>query len=242
MIISKSKNFIFIHIEKTGGTSIEEALLPFLSKNDIIFGGVTLDNTQKKLETELWKHSDANRIKEEVKEKWNTMYKFSIVRNPIEIMKSFYFYINKNLESLLIGDITQVVYDKNLKNEIEYDGSIVYTDDLRDLYFIESQLDGSEIDGFITKMIVNNLKEVAPQISKVDDSVELFDLSNINNDWPIILNNIGLDKNIKLQVHNSSNKPKDIKLKNETINLILNHFKQDYQIIDKNITKNWHIK
>lgn len=253
MIISNSKNFIYIHIEKTGGTSIEEALTPILNNTDMVLGGITVGNEMENFygkifgyktmqEKMLWKHSDAKKIKEMLGKKWDEMYKFSTVRDPMQIMISFYFYIKRIVEPLLINNFTNVIYDASLLEEIKYDGSTVYTDDLRYLYFIQSQLDDSGIDGFIYKMITNNLKEVAPQISKVDESVELFDIANIKNDWPLILNKIGINDDIQLHVHNSSNRPQNIKLNNETLDLILNHFKNDYELIDDKITKNWIIK
>jgi hypothetical protein len=250
MIISKSKNFIYIHIEKTGGTSIEEALTPYLDVKDIILGGTTIGNKMENLayekftweeiqKTMLWKHADANRIKKEVGSEWNNMYKFATVRDPIEIMISFYFYIKRNIFDLLPNKITEVIYSKDFTNEISVSGSIVYTDDLRNLYFIESIIDNTGIDGFINKMIKNNLKEVSPQLSKVDESVDLFDISSINKNWKIILNKIKIYEDVSLQVINKSNRPKNIKLDPFTIKLIYNHFSIDYLKISSSITANW---
>lgn len=250
MIISKSKNFIYIHIEKTGGTSIEEALTPYLNFEDIIFGGTTIGNKMENIvskkftwkeiqETMLWKHADANKIKEELGSKWNDMYKFATVRDPIEIMISFYFYIKRNIFDLLPNKITEVIYNKNFTNEIKVDGSIVYTDDLRNLYFIESIIDNTGIDGFINKMIKNNLKEVSPQLSKVDESVDLFDISSINKNWKTILNKLKIYEDVNLQVINKSNRTKNIKLDPLTIKLIYNHFSIDYLKIPTSITANW---
>src|SRR5215469_2544795 len=39
MIISHSRRFIFVHIHKAGGTSVEQALDPHLAWNDLILGG-----------------------------------------------------------------------------------------------------------------------------------------------------------------------------------------------------------
>ena len=238
MIISKSKNFAYIHIEKTGGTSIEHAIMPYLSKDDIFFGGMTseIKTIEKRL---LWKHSSASDIKKYIGSDWDKLYKFATVRDPHEIMVSFYFYIKRNISNFLPGKVTDVYYDINFPDEIRSEGSIVYTDDLRDLYFIQSQIDGSGIDGFIYRMITNNLEEVSPQTDKVDQSVELFDISKINNNWQLILNKIKINSNVKLDVINSSNRPKNVKLNNETLSLIFNHFKKDYEIIDTSITNNW---
>jgi hypothetical protein len=213
MIISKSKNFTYIHIEKCGGTSIEVALTPYLNKNDIIFGGNFLSFKTFDKEV-LWKHSDSNDIKSYLGFEWDKMYKFATVRDPKEIMISFYFYIKKNIINFLPDFITEVYYDINFPDEIKSDGSIVYTDDLRNLYFIQSEIDGSGIDGFIYKMIKNNLKEVAPQLTKIDESVEIFDISTIDKSWNQILNKLNIYDNVKLPIINKSDKPKSIILKN----------------------------
>lgn len=238
MIISKSKNFTYIHIEKCSGTSIEVALTPYLNKNDIIFGGnfSYFKTFEKKL---LWKHSDSNDIKTYLGLEWDNMYKFATVRNPKEIMISFYFYIRDNIINFLPDKITEVHYDTNFPDEIKNDGSIVYTDDLRDLYFIQSEIDGSGIDGFIYRMITNNLKEVAPQLTKIDESVEVFDISTINKYWSQILNKLNIYDEVKLPIINKSNRPESIILKKSTLELIYNHFSIDYLKIPLLTKTNW---
>jgi hypothetical protein len=238
MIISKSRNFAYIHIEKTGGTSIEEALIPYLNKDDLVFGGNISD--YKTLEKKLfWKHTDANEMKNYLGSEWNNIYKFATVRDPKEIMISFYFYIKKNIQHLLPELILDVVYDPTFKEEIKVKGSIIYTDDLRYLYFIQSIIDNSGIDGFIYKMIKNKIKDVDPQLSKVDNTVELFDLSDIDNNWKIILNKIGINHNIQLPFINKSNRPQKIILQSKTLELIHNHFNVDYAIIPNLTGVNW---
>jgi hypothetical protein len=250
MIISRSKNFIYIHIEKTGGTSIEESLTPFLSQEDIILGGqskgVINENYQYNKygydyvrQNMLWKHSDVNDIKKYIKEDWDNLYKFATVRNPKEIMVSFYFYISKNISHMLPNLITNVYYDKNLPQEIIIENSTIYTDDLRDLFFIESIIDGSGIDGFISKMIQYDLKEIAPQITKIDESVELFDLSTIDKSWPIILKKINMPSSTKLLKLNKSNNTGNVQLKEETLQLIYKHFAEDYKIIPQKTSVSW---
>ena len=40
MIISHKHKFIFIHINKCGGSSVTRALMPYLGPNDLVLGGV----------------------------------------------------------------------------------------------------------------------------------------------------------------------------------------------------------
>jgi len=74
-MISDTHKFIFVHIIKTGGTSIER----FFKK-----GGGT-------------KHQFAKKYKEQVdNKKWEDYFKFTFVRNPWDKMVSQYFYIQRN--------------------------------------------------------------------------------------------------------------------------------------------------
>jgi hypothetical protein len=38
MILSYSKKFVFIHLDKCGGTSVEFSLRPYLPKQDLVLG------------------------------------------------------------------------------------------------------------------------------------------------------------------------------------------------------------
>jgi len=66
----KNQNFIFIHINKTGGTSIGKAL-----------------GLRKKLHFTALEHKDRSGIR-----RWNKRFKFSFVRNPWEKVVSQYFH------------------------------------------------------------------------------------------------------------------------------------------------------
>ena len=72
-MVSNKHKFIFVHIIKTGGESIEK-----------FFQGRKI-------------HKFAKNYKKEVgNKKWNNYFKFTFVRNPWDKMVSQYFYIQKN--------------------------------------------------------------------------------------------------------------------------------------------------
>ena len=247
MIISKSKNFIYIHLDKCGGTSIETALEPFLSWSDIIIGsspfGEKMYLAYQEKSNSLRKHSDFLEIKNFIGEDWNSMYKFATVRNPEKRMISLYFYvkdmIDYHIDSRSLKDITNVSGSIENKKELYFLNNTAFTSDPHFYCFIESSIDKTYIDGFIKKMILNGDSSCQTQISRVDSTVELYDLDTINANWKDILKKININKDIELKQLNKSHKPSNIFLKKETIDLIKNHFYDDYNQIPKRTGHNW---
>lgn len=75
MLISDKHNFIFIHIEKTAGTSLMETLAKHVDD----------------LRPLCYKHDGTTEgISELGKEKWETYFKFAFVRNPWDRLLSWY--------------------------------------------------------------------------------------------------------------------------------------------------------
>jgi Sulfotransferase family len=83
MLISHEYRFIFIHIGKTGGTSIESALCRHL--------GVDFEETKRSPEGQWWKHIWARYMRERVgKRIWDDYFTFAFVRNPYDLILSLY--------------------------------------------------------------------------------------------------------------------------------------------------------
>ena len=74
-MISLSKNFVFVHIPKTGGTSIEEALAPFEFLPQLAAD-----------------HSNARHCRAVLGDRWSRFFKFSFVRNPWSLCVSHWHY------------------------------------------------------------------------------------------------------------------------------------------------------
>lgn len=80
MLISHKHKFIFIHIQKTAGTSIGSALNPFCEES-----------------YPSMKHWSAVKIKEKFgSDIWNEYFKFTFIRNPYERLLSWYNMIDKS--------------------------------------------------------------------------------------------------------------------------------------------------
>jgi hypothetical protein len=215
--MSYSKNFIFIHLEKCGGTSIEETIKPYLSKEDIRVGGLSPDADQNELnyikEYNFGKHAIASDIKQNFKKEWDSMYKFTTVRDPQEMLISLYYYIENNFKEKE-NDIFFKLYHNSLNNQYP-------------------------LDSFIKHVIENPFRSVSTFSSRLDDSVEIFDIKNINKSWNYILKKLKIESNLQLTKLNKSIKPDNINLQKSTIDLIRDAFKIDYDTIPKITGHNW---
>ena len=102
MIISPGRSFIFVHIPKTGGTSLALALEGRAMKDDIMLGDTPKALKRRKrlkgaaARGRLWKHSTLADIEGLVsREAIAGMFNFTIVRNPWDRMVSYYHWLRQ---------------------------------------------------------------------------------------------------------------------------------------------------
>src|SRR5258708_2149793 len=97
MIISHSRRFIFVHIHKTGGTSVELALDKFLSWNDLVLGGSPLGEAMNDTYRERYgldKHSSVAEIDQVCGPQLSSRYTvLATVRHPLNRLCSLYNFV-----------------------------------------------------------------------------------------------------------------------------------------------------
>ena len=173
MVVIHNKRCIFIHIPKTGGTTIEHFLRE-KGKNQLDYIGVINNRSMQ--------HYKASELKLKIPEYFYKYYKFSIVRNPYERLLSEYYWC----PLINIGH----KYNKTKDDFLKY---IIF------LFKNKNKMLSVYNDHFIPQyeflyennnLIVNNIFKYE-HFSYVNDFLKKK--LNINNDF-IILNKTNLEK------------------------------------------------
>ena len=157
MIISPSRDFIFLHLQKCGGTSVESALQPYLKWDDIILGSTEFGERIQSLYQEqygddvLWKHSTADDICSFLTlPVWKQFNKVAVVRDPIETIYSFYYFAQTTVK-YHVGRINRGVWKENLRINSIPDG-FPFTEGYV-VEYIRSQVEDTGINGFVRYLI-----------------------------------------------------------------------------------------
>jgi hypothetical protein len=102
MILARSLNCIFIHVHKTGGTSLKMALNPFLRWDDLLLGGTALGeamNEHFRRRYGLHKHSSIEDVQKICGAGLvSDAYCFALVRHPVSRMLSLYNFVGSIAE------------------------------------------------------------------------------------------------------------------------------------------------
>lgn len=122
MIISISRRFIFVHLHKCGGESIETTLAPHLTVNDFLNGASA--SVIQPWETEMMldrlvglnKHASAREIRQRLGGLYDAFFSFATVRRPERRIYSLYSFCiglvrqSPGLCALLGEDLVQTAY------------------------------------------------------------------------------------------------------------------------------------
>jgi hypothetical protein len=226
MVISNSKNYIFFHPPKSGGSSVTIYLSNEALWNDIIIGVTKIGELYQNFYSpkyKIFKHTSPQELINVIGlKKYRSYFKFIVVRNPVERFVSTYNFFKDS-------------YDKKvewfLKScSLELIDSISTFD-----YFIES----SFVRKTLQKNVLNSTdieKCIIPQIEYFDDEemnagrFAFFRLEDLNNSCTALITNKIMDSLYKFEAFNSSTaKIKNNDLDSKKINIISNYYKIDLE-------------
>jgi len=188
MIISHSKKFIFLHPQKTGGTSIQKAIKESL-------GGTGEYNVP-------WRHCDATDARAYLGEYiWKAFYKFCIVRNPFIRLVSWYQHPVRFFSKKIVKTMTEI----NKGKKSEYDRLFGTVEEMREKvrYFSDKKNFPEQIDYWLSdeyKEIISKTKRKFCIFQNLVDWLDISNvkyhhiirLENIENDWRKIYTEIGI--------------------------------------------------
>lgn len=102
-MISISKKFIFIHVPKTGGNSIQNVIKEY-SEDDIVILAKHQDGVERfevrNKKYDITKHSTLSDYKSVMEpEIYRELFRFATIRNPWDMMVSFYFSPHRGVTS-----------------------------------------------------------------------------------------------------------------------------------------------
>jgi hypothetical protein len=119
MIISLNKRYVFVHIHKCAGTSIEVALAKSLKHNDIVLGSTKSGEKYQeffKRSIGLNKHSTALEARGFLGDAmYAKFFKFAFVRHPVDRLHSLYSYALKLAHDAELTDDERRNFDANGK-------------------------------------------------------------------------------------------------------------------------------
>ena len=126
MIISKSRNYVFVHIPKTVGTALTLALEDRAAADNIIIGDTPKAKRRKKRlnaltpKGRLWKHSTLADIDGILSpEELEQMFCVTLVRNPWDRAISYYHWLRaQTFEHRAVALAKQVEFEPFVRNEI----------------------------------------------------------------------------------------------------------------------------
>jgi hypothetical protein len=208
-MISLEKRFIYIHIPKTGGNSIQNIIGKYsqgriVSKKNHQDGDERFEIINEKHKTH--KHSPLFEYRQNVdKQIYRQLFKFATIRNPWERAVSYYFSPHRGVNSF---DKTKFVKLINKIRPAEY-----Y---LEDNYFI----------GFVNKVTDLNIS-----LRNVKRNVDyIMKLENLDEDFKKICKEINIEYQTLPRKNSSSRKHYSYYYDNQTKRLVEYKFKKEIEL------------
>lgn len=231
MIISLNRRYVFVHIHKCAGTSIEIALSKTLRHNDLVFGSTKSGEKHQEFFRRaigLNKHSTALEARRFLGEEyWARSFKFAFVRHPVARLRSLYHYALKLADSTPLTDEERHVFQTQgkLPDHAPYRYKAV-----------KAALKSGSFSDFAQHPLTWQDSGAQPQWQSVcDDSGQLIvdfigKVESIEQDWQVLEKRLEIEA--PLDVKNSSGDRASEELSAAALELITQKYERDFALFD----------
>lgn len=214
MLLSNRYKFLFVHIAKTGGTSVRSALRPMRWKDPYFYPQFICSRlsslTGHRIAAKFPRHAKIIAAKEMLpQELFDQLFKFAVVRNPWDLQVSSYHHIRRERSHLMahIENFEQFIewkLDPERPYQFHVDTSIEQQSD----YLID--LHGNLLTDFIGRY------------------------ENLNDDFKTICDHIGIDRPALPHRRKATDRDKDYRsyYTDSLIEKVSLHFKQDIDLLN----------
>lgn len=213
MIICNSNRYVYIHLHKCAGTSVERALAKSLQYNDILIGSTDRGEALQPLFQQmigLHKHSPAAAVLRLVGEDlWRSYFTFATVRNPFDLAISQYRFSLMLLEKALrqaggalpdrAGPIEVPMSPRDWRWDYPGVRALVSADGMQ-----------TSFSAFIRSQYLENWGGFAPMSEHLSDDSgrllvdEVFKLEELSVSWPDLVARLGVEQDIDLETYNAT--------------------------------------
>ncbi len=231
MIISLNRRYVFVHIHKCAGTSIEIALAKSLRHNDLVFGSTKSGEKHQdffRRAIGLNKHSTAIEARQFLgDEYWDRSFKFAFVRHPIDRLRSLFHYAHKLAEGTPMTEEEEHVF----RNEGRLPDRTPYR-----YKAVKAAMKSSSFSEFALHPLTWQDSGAHPQWESVcDESGKLIvdfigKVESIEQDWITLLQRLEVDA--PLDVKNSSGGRNPEQLNADALEMVAKKYERDFQLFD----------
>lgn len=229
MIISLNRRFVFVHIHKCAGTSVEVALGKLLRHNDIVLGSTKSGEKNQeffKKAIGLNKHSTAAEARKWMgDDMWGKCFKFAFVRHPVDRLLSLYSYAHKLAEGTPMSD--------DERKKFEADGTLPDRAPYR-YKAVRAALKAKTFSDFALHPLTWQDAGSQPQWESVCDAegrliVDFIGkVETIEQDWARLLNHLGMEA--ELEVRNASGGKGTSQLTPQALEMVQQRYAKDFEL------------
>lgn len=232
MIVSDSRNFIFIHLFKTAGESIRHSLEPWLPRGDRIFAADrsllgTYLGARRWVRTGIGKHSLAVDVRDWIgRERFLRYYRFASVRDPLDRIQSYYRYL---------GDVAERRSRPGFRNQVLSTRLFQDADPMR-RPAMRARLETSDFSGFIRHPLLAADLGGRPQAEVLcDEQGELLvdftiRYDRLESDFAVVKARLGLPDAVLGWKNRSANSERRRPISDEDRDFLRGFYARDYEI------------